>query len=74
MKLEEVVEQLVDLQSQLAFHEDTVAALNEAMASQQQEILVLRQQLTLLKQRQEETQAQVEQGGPSGDMEKPPHY
>ena len=74
VKLEDVVEQLVELQSQLAFHEDTVASLNEVMASQQQEILLLRQQLTLLKQRQEETQAQLEQGGPPAAMEKPPHY
>jgi SlyX protein len=74
VQLEDVIEQLVELQTQLAFHEDTVAALNEAMAGQQQEILVLRQQLTLLKQRQEEAQAQLEQGGPPAAMEKPPHY
>ena len=74
VNLEDVVEQLVELQIQLAFHEDTVAALNEAMASQQQEILVLRQQLTLLKQRQEEAQAQIDQGGVSAVDEKPPHY
>lgn len=73
MKLEDVIEQLVELQSQLAFHEDTVASLNEAMAAQQQEILLLRQQLTLLKLRQEEAQAQIEQGaGPVDEI--PPHY
>lgn len=74
MTLEDVLEQLVELQSQMAFQEDTAATLNEAVAAQQQEILVLRQQLTLLKQRQEEVQAQIDQGGPSPAMEKPPHY
>ena len=68
------MDQLVELQSQMAFHEDTVAALNEAMAAQQREIMVLRQQLLLLKQRQEETQAQIDQGGAPAADEKPPHY
>lgn len=73
MKLEDVLEQLVELQSQLAFHEDTVAVLNEVMATQQQELLVLRRQVALLKQRQDEAQTHPDQGGSAGD-EKPPHY
>ncbi len=73
LEFEDVIEQLVELQSQLAFHEDTVAALNEALAAQQREILVLREQLVLLKKRQEETQAQLDQGGEDAD-ERPPHY
>ncbi len=73
-KPEEVMEQLVELQSQLAFHEDTVAALNEALAVQQREILLLREQVVLLKQRQEETRALLDQGGMPAADEKPPHY
>jgi SlyX protein len=73
--IEDVKEQLMDLQSQLAFQEDTVATLNEAMIEQQQEILTLRRQLTLLKERQDEQARQVdrEEGGAIVD-EKPPHY
>lgn len=62
-----------ELQSQMAFQEDTITALNEAIASQQQEILVLREQMTLLKQRQEEQAAQLDEAGPAAD-ERPPHY
>ncbi|RLQ23236.1 SlyX family protein [Seongchinamella sediminis] len=70
---QELLAQVVELQSQMAFQEDTIAALNEAIASQQREILVLREQMTLLKQRQEEQAAQLDQGGPAADQ-RPPHY
>ena len=72
--MQDVSDQLVELQSQVAFQEDTIAALNEALAGQQQEILVLREQLTLLKQRLEEQAAQIDQGAPAAADEKPPHY
>lgn len=70
---QDLLAQVVELQSQMAFQEDTIAALNEAIASQQREILVLREQLTQLKQRQEEQAAQLDHGGPPA-TEKPPHY
>ena len=68
---EELREQLIEVQSQLAHQDDTLAALNEALAAQQQEILVLRRQLELLKQRQDEQMLPAD--GPAGN-EKPPHY
>ncbi|MEH6588278.1 MAG: SlyX family protein [Halioglobus sp.] len=71
--IEDLAQQLVEVQSQMAFQEDTVNALNEAVISQQKEILVLREQLALLKQRQEEAAAQMDQAAPTID-EKPPHY
>ena len=72
---EELARQLVDLQTQLAFQEDTIGALNEALAAQQQEILTLRQQVALLKQRQDEQAAQLDEAGSAGPAdEKPPHY
>jgi SlyX protein len=64
---------LVDLQTQLAYQEDTLRELNEAMAGQQQEIIQLRRQLQLLKQRQDE-QAPLDASQPSPADEKPPHY
>ena len=73
--LEEVQRQLAELQSQLAFQEHTVQSLNDALATQQQEILLLRQQLALLKQRQDEHSAQLDTGQGTGlPQEKPPHY
>lgn len=70
---EELARLLVDVQTQLAYQEDTITALNEALADQQQEILVLRRQLELLKQRQDEQTPQQDAGGSPAD-EKPPHY
>jgi SlyX protein len=68
---EEIRQQLLEVQTQLAFQEDTLRELNDALALQQQEILVLRRQLQLLKQRQDEQLAgQV----PGETEEKPPHY
>ncbi|MEH6589497.1 MAG: SlyX family protein [Halioglobus sp.] len=73
-ELERLKEQVEELQSQMAFQEDTVQALNEAVGHQQQEMFTMRRQLELLKARQEEQGA-----GPSGEAptildEKPPHY
>jgi SlyX protein len=65
---------LAEVQSQLAFQEDTVQALNEAVASQQQEILVLQRQVELLKQQLEEQAAGSAPAAASSLDEKPPHY
>ena len=70
--IEELQQQLVDVQTQLAYQDDTVRQLNQALAAQQQEILVLRRQMQLLKQRQDE---QIQAGGTAAPLdEKPPHY
>jgi SlyX protein len=71
----DIASQLMEVQTQLAFQEDTLNVLNEALASQQQEILVLRRQLELLKQRQDEQAAGQVPGQVPGEVEeKPPHY
>lgn len=69
------LEQLLqDLQAQFAFQEDTVASLNEALASQQKEILSLREELKLLKLRlKEQGDALADMSGSPTD-ERPPHY
>ena len=70
--IEELQQQLVDVQTQLAYQEDTVRQLNQALAAQQQEILLLRRQMQLLKQRQDE---QIHAGEATAPLdEKPPHY
>jgi SlyX protein len=68
-------QQMMELQSQLAFQEDAVRSLDEALAHQQQELLLLRRQLELLQQRQHDTAVLTEAvsaGLPAND--KPPHY
>ena len=68
---QELRSQLYDLQSQLAFQEDTIHTLNNIVTKQQQQIEHLNEMLTQLK-------AQVEATGDNrpGQLvnEKPPHY
>ncbi|MFT4518611.1 MAG: SlyX protein [Halioglobus sp.] len=71
----DLAQQVMELQGQMAFQEDAIRALDDAMATQQQEILLLRRQIELLKQRQEEQTAADEAGGGGMDgNERPPHY
>ena len=70
--LEELVQHVFDMQAQLAYQEDAVRELNDALALQQREILVLRRQLQLLKQRQDDMGS--EPAGPDKADEPPPHY
>ncbi len=72
--VEKLASDLVEVQSQLAFQEDTITALNTALTRQQQEIIILRRQLEMLKQRQEEQSASPEQSAPPIGDERPPHY
>ncbi|MCX2976262.1 SlyX family protein [Candidatus Marimicrobium litorale] len=71
-KKESLEQQVIDLQSQLAFQEDTIRDLDVALAEQQRDILLLRRQLELLQQRQEEQAMQVTTE--NSVQEKPPHY
>jgi SlyX protein len=70
-ELDNMQQQLVAVQSQLAFQEDTMRELHEALARQQQEILLLRRQIQLLKQRLDEQVVDLEPGFVD---QKPPHY
>jgi SlyX protein len=68
-------QQMMELQSQLAFQEDTLGSLDAALALQQQEILVLRRQVQLLRARQQEQESNSEAGMANAPLdEKPPHY
>ena len=63
--------QLVELETKLAFHEDMIQALNRTVAQQQQELLELKRDM-------EELQTQVRAMAPSLASnitdEPPPHY
>jgi SlyX protein len=74
-ELDALKEQMMELQSQCAFQEDALRSLDEALALQQQEILLLRRQLELLRARQQEHEAHNTAGGASAPAdERPPHY
>ncbi|MFT7128395.1 MAG: SlyX protein [Gammaproteobacteria bacterium] len=62
-------DQVVDLQSQLAFQEDTIQALNDVVIRQQQ-------QLDSFKEMLDGHKSQIEQLSAEGEVsnERPPHY
>jgi SlyX protein len=67
----ELQAQLIELQTQLAFQEDTVTALDRAVTAQQRQI----NQLTALCERLSGQIAQVAASVPeSSEPEVPPHY
>ena len=71
---EKLAGDLVELQSQMAFQEDMISSLNEGLTEQHREVLLLRRQVELLKQRLEEQALSSEPGTASAGHERPPHY
>lgn len=66
-------DKLIDLQSQLAFQEDTVQTLNEVVTEQQGQIERLNEMMVLLKHQFE--QSQFDSGVDNSAVEeRPPHY
>jgi SlyX protein len=64
--------ELIELQTQLAFQEQTISELNDALTSQQQQIDLLRMEIKLLKDNLGMLEDRIESGPPQN--EKPPHY
>lgn len=62
---------VVELESRLAFQDDTIQALSDELAEQQRRIERLQLQLSALARRQEELQGQA---GISEHEAPPPHY
>ena len=68
-------QQMMDMQNQLAFQEDALRSLDEALVVQQQELLLLRRQMELLRARQQEQEGHAVGSSLMPPMdEKPPHY
>lgn len=65
--------QLVELESKVAFQEDTVDSLNDIVSKQQQDILQLKQQMRSLVGELKGVLAELD-GGPGPVNQKPPHY
>lgn len=70
--MNDLQEELIDLQMRLAYQEDTIAQLNQVVTKQDADILLLKQQISLLAKRLDEA-SQVQQSI-SGEIERPPHY
>ena len=68
-------QQIAQMQTQLAFQEHAIGSLDQALAKQQQQILLLRRQLELLHERQRDAYAVAHGDGVAPPVdEKPPHY
>jgi SlyX protein len=67
--IDSLAQQIAQMQTQLAFQEDSISSLDKALALQQQELLLLRRQLELLNERQRDVPGDA---APADD--KPPHY
>ena len=75
--MSDLEDQMIDLQTQLAYQEDTIQKLNDVVSLQQQDIMQLKQQLTQLVT---EIKGSLESGqsgsASAGSLfdERPPHY
>ena len=72
--MSELENQLVDLQTRVAFHEDTLEQLNEVIAKQDADITQLKQQVRLLAKHLEELRSVQGEGDTEITNERPPHY
>ena len=66
-----VKQQLIDLQSQLAFQEDTIQSLNDVVTRQQQQINNLDE---LCRNQKSQMELMSSEMGKEAVDEKPPHY
>jgi SlyX protein len=67
-------EQLIDLQTRVAYQEDTLEQLNQVITQQDAEIVQLKQQIRILAQRLEDSLRTQGQGGEQIQDDRPPHY
>lgn len=63
---------VTDLETRLAFQDDTIQALNDVLVEQQRLVERLQLQLVVLAKRQEEMQGSL--GAADEDEAPPPHY
>lgn len=73
--MSDIEEQLIDVQTRVAYQEDTLAQLNDVITKQDAEIVQLKQQMRLLAQRLDELSRDPAQAGETDiPNDRPPHY
>lgn len=75
--IKDLQEQVIDLQTRLAYQEDTLNELNEVVGKQDQLIMSLQEQMRVLVQRYRDMAeaANTNPSAPSNVLdERPPHY
>ncbi|MFK8043499.1 SlyX family protein [Congregibacter sp.] len=66
--------EIAQLQAELAFQNDSVQRLNDALATQQQDILMLQRQVALLGEQLRALRENDNHNEGEAVLEKPPHY
>jgi len=73
--MSDIEEQLIDVQTRVAYQEDTLTQLNNVITKQDAEIVQLKQQMRLLAQRLDELARDPAQGDETEIInDRPPHY
>lgn len=70
----DIEDQLMDLQTRVAYQENTLEQLNDVIAEQDADIIQLKQQIRLLAKRMEEVESEQSIGDAEIIDERPPHY
>ena len=74
MNAEELVAAIEALQAEVAFQGDSVQQLNEALATQQKDLLLLNEKMELLAKQLRDLRAQQPAADAPTDEPPPPHY
>lgn len=74
MTLSELFEAIMDLQSKVAFQEDTIHTLNNQVAAQDRALLQINKQMQVLYQKLGERGDEWDKDENAAQNEKPPHY
>ncbi len=72
--MNDFAEDLIDLQTRIAYQEDTIQQLNQVITKQDADIIQLQQQMRLLAKRIDELSFSQGDGGDLVANERPPHY
>lgn len=72
--MNDINDELIDLQTRVAYQEDTLAQLDQIVTKQDADIIQLQQQVRLLAKRLDETLFAQEQADNDAASERPPHY
>ena len=74
--MSDIEDQLIDLQTKLAYQEDIIHALNDQVALQQQDIMALQRQVQRLMEDIKNGLNAANSGAAGGSLfdERPPHY
>ena len=72
--MSDLQEQLIDIETRLAYQEDTIAQLNEVITKQDADIIKMSQQLRLLAKRFDDLQYDQADAGGEVTNDRPPHY